>query len=230
MLDLAMHLPAHSHVEQMSAKQEAMNGADWEWWLTDGKEWLGLLVQAKIVNPRNERYTKLNYKSRKAPKPQLAMLIDSARTHSLCPIVLCYNFQTMPNFQWNCCQPRYDPLYGCSVILAPSAHTCAQTKQTSIKQVSRDSWPLFCLVGCHAHGGLSLPARALMRIRAAGGEIGEGLRQSPPRHVREILARRRRAGTEKVLDDDESLATLRARKLGGILILNGSDELDISEL
>src|SRR5262249_22946180 len=102
LLELATSVPQFAIARQISAREEAKIGADWEWWLTDGNDWLGLLVQAKIVNTRNGKYSKFNYRPKGSPKAQLELLMDAANANGLYPIVLCYNFQAAPDFNWNC--------------------------------------------------------------------------------------------------------------------------------
>lgn len=231
MLDLVSRVPQYAVTLQTTARQESLNGADWEWWLTDGKEWLGLLVQAKIVNPRTGRYDKFNYKPRKAPKAQLALLIDAARSRGLYPLVLCYNYQAAPDFQWNCqTYQRRDPLYGCSVLLAPMAHQFAQTRQTSLKQVSAKSLPLMCLIGCRGRGGGALPGRAAAQISAAGdASVTEKLRQSPPSYVLDMLERRAGSDVLEGHPTDQTKQVLEELRLGGILVLKSPPDESIVE-
>lgn len=231
MLDLVTRVPQYAVTIQTTARQEAVNGADWEWWLTDGNEWLGLLVQAKIVNPKTGRYSKFNYKPRKAPKAQLALLIDAARSRGLYPLVLCYNYQATPDFQWNCqTYPRHDPLYGCSVLLAPMAHQFAQTRQTSLKQVSGKSLPLMCLIGCRGLGKGPLPKRAAAQIFAAGGaDVKESLRQSPPSYVLDMLERTEGTDALERGPVESIRQALEERRLGGILVLKSPPDESIVE-
>ena len=35
---------------QFNKREKSFTGADWEWWLTDGRLWFGLLIQAKRLD------------------------------------------------------------------------------------------------------------------------------------------------------------------------------------
>jgi hypothetical protein len=40
---------------QFNKREETFTGADWEWWLTDGRLWYGLLIQAKRLDPKSHK-------------------------------------------------------------------------------------------------------------------------------------------------------------------------------
>jgi hypothetical protein len=53
LLDVQAAHPTEVATFQFNKPEEAITGADWEWWLTDGRKWAGLLIQAKILNPKS---------------------------------------------------------------------------------------------------------------------------------------------------------------------------------
>src|ERR1700733_5228617 len=57
LLDVQTAHPMEVATFQFKKPEEAITGADWEWWLTDGRKWVGLLIQAKILNPKSNLYS-----------------------------------------------------------------------------------------------------------------------------------------------------------------------------
>ncbi|WP_353830091.1 DUF6615 family protein [Mesorhizobium sp.] len=79
-----------------------MTGADWEWWPTDGRQWLGLLIQAKILNPRSNLYSAIKHKV--AGRPQIDILIDQAAHKGIPAFYFFYNHTNLgfSNLSWKC--------------------------------------------------------------------------------------------------------------------------------
>jgi hypothetical protein len=46
---------------QFTKPLENHTGADWEWWLTDGRLWFGLLIQAKRLDPKSHKYQHIKH-------------------------------------------------------------------------------------------------------------------------------------------------------------------------
>ena len=57
LLGVQMAHPTEVATFQFNKPEEAKTGADWEWWLTDGRKWAGLLIQAKILKPKANLYS-----------------------------------------------------------------------------------------------------------------------------------------------------------------------------
>lgn len=73
-----------------SRKQEGCeSGADWLWCIGNPGEWLPILIQAKIVNPRTKQCHYLDYGTHYGKQGQL--LIRYARTHRLLPLYCIYS-------------------------------------------------------------------------------------------------------------------------------------------
>src|SRR5207244_2032207 len=53
--------PQENCAKTYSKHREARTGADWEWWVASGGQWLGLLVQAKRLDPARLEYTHLDH-------------------------------------------------------------------------------------------------------------------------------------------------------------------------
>ena len=80
----------HVYTKQFSRKQEGSeSGADWLWCIGNPGEWLPILIQAKIVNPRTKQCHHLNYGTRHGKQGQL--LVRYARTNRLLPLYCIYS-------------------------------------------------------------------------------------------------------------------------------------------
>jgi hypothetical protein len=65
LLELKDRHPTQVYTKVFTKPQEGLNGADWEWWLTDSKrsEWLGIRIQAKVLDLTTDSFPHLHYKS-----------------------------------------------------------------------------------------------------------------------------------------------------------------------
>ena len=150
---------------------ETVIGADWEWWLTDGHEWLGILVQAKALNIPTQKYRKLNYRPKDSPHRQLEIHIANALHRSLFPLLCFYNYAPQTNFiEWNCGSfDRKDALLGCCVADARVVAPRARRKAIGFQAISSISFPLLCLIGCFGFARPpSFPSRPTLPQRAHG--------------------------------------------------------------
>src|SRR4051794_14290610 len=150
---------------QFYKAQEQFTGADWEWWLTDGKRWLGLLIQAKRLTVDSGKYQGIKHVVGKEEVRQVDLLLEWANDKGLDPLYAFYNYSQAPirKYQWNC--GRHDltlPIFGCTV-----AHAAAVKRQliqggAGLPKMSQISYPMRCLVCCPALADADglLPSRA----------------------------------------------------------------------
>jgi hypothetical protein len=68
LLDLWRLHPSDVIIVQFNKPQEARTGADWLWTLTDGTTWFSMLVQAKRLYQKTERYEKLGHSVGNPPR------------------------------------------------------------------------------------------------------------------------------------------------------------------
>lgn len=211
---------------QFYKPQEKFNGADWEWWLTDGKLWLGLLIQAKRISIDSGKYTGINHKVGAAKIPQVDLLIQWAQPKGLDPLYVFYNYSqaAITKFQWNCGWRNTDTtLFGCTVAHAGAVKARLVQGGAGLPKMSVISYPLRCLTCCPVVSPTlpsSLPGRAagiVRRLRGMGDhvdEIGEavagapGLRDEPPDYVRQLL--------DKAPGDRRSLVEDLRRQVGPV--------------
>ena len=77
-------------VETFTRNEESINGSDWEWWFTGSTgRWLGIRVQAKVINLSSEKYEHIHYKNKK--DYQVNLLINDAKKSGLIPLYCMYS-------------------------------------------------------------------------------------------------------------------------------------------
>ena len=91
-LELKDRHPQDIYCRTFTKPQEGINGADWEWWLTDAKRsaWLGLRVQAKVLHLESNTFAHLHYKSGKTKGYQASKLKRECATEGLIPLYCFY--------------------------------------------------------------------------------------------------------------------------------------------
>src|SRR5690606_6329527 len=87
-LELKDRHPAEISCLTFTKPQEGINGADWEWWLTDTSKskWLGLRVQAKVLHLDSNTFAHLHYKSGKSKTYQATKLKRESAKDGLIPL------------------------------------------------------------------------------------------------------------------------------------------------
>jgi hypothetical protein len=187
LIEVAKRHPWDAIAIPFTPSLEAVIGADWEWWLTDGHEWLGILVQAKSLNISRQKYLKLNYKPKRAISRQLETHVENATRRSVFPLLCFYNYTGHPgSITWNCqTYGRREDVFGCSVADARVVDTLARGRALGLRALSRVSFPLLCLVGCFGFmrppAPPTLPHRAGYLLGALGSMLSEDIRPDPPR-------------------------------------------------
>lgn len=192
LLTLKLKHPYEVFTQTVPKKQEAINGADWEWWLTgpSGK-WLGFRLQAKIIQLRTSAFEHLHYKGNKSPRYQSDLLIQSALNNQprAIPLYCLYSFwsESAISSSWPCGSfPEDVRSFGCSLASAFQVRSLRLRKRArDIQSLLPIMKPWHCLVCCSAFGGNDLPNRAWsywtnqilrdeeMMFREAPGDFGD---------------------------------------------------------
>jgi hypothetical protein len=162
LLGLWRQHPSDVTIVQFNKRQESRTGADWLWALTDGANWLLMLVQAKRLYPQTDRYEQLARQVGAPPRDQIDILLNTANHLRAWPVYFFYNFTTSRPLPilWNCQSfPLTDQLFGCSVAEATAVKSTIASAGDTLSAISRVSFPLHCLVCCPGRGN-SLPTRA----------------------------------------------------------------------
>lgn len=187
LLELRLRHPDEVITHSFSKQQEGAEGADWEWWLTGPSgRWLGLRVQAKVIDVGSLAFPHLHYRQR-AGRHQSELLIQRALTASppripLYCLYCCWPSGT-PRPQWNC--GTFGPTeesYGCSLVSAPQILALRQrgARLGKLSDVAPSMWPWHCLICCQGFSSEDLPKRAHAFWQGAilaedlGEEVEEG--------------------------------------------------------
>lgn len=167
LLALKVKHPYEVITQTIPKHQEAVTGADWEWWLTGNSgKWLGFRLQAKVIKLRSSTYEHLHYRGKKSPLYQSDLLIRSAISHPIrtIPLYCLYTFWSDPAiaFSWPCGSfPDDERSFGCSLASAFAVRRLRLRRKTNdLKSLLPTMNPWHCLVCCEGFGGNDLPNRA----------------------------------------------------------------------
>ena len=159
-------------VEKHTKRREFKSGADWEMWTGRSGAFVGLRVQAKILNDRSLRYESL-YSSRKKIVGQIDKLINSARIapKPMYPLLAFYNYaSTGPTnlSDMRCPRITTTPLLGgWTVASAVSVrHRLLADPSRDLRNLVDLMLPMSCLFCCPAQCAV-LPAGERPSLAAA---------------------------------------------------------------
>lgn len=163
---LEIRLANHPEIQvvKFNKGQEGNNGADWEWWLTGkSNKWLGLRIQAKVINLKNDSYKQLHYKQ------QTDKLIESSEKNECkllplyCLYTMCDLSQYVEKFTCNSYGGMYET-YGCSFVNAFVVKKLKK-KDKCISHLIQDMFPWHCIFCPLVFNTDDLLARALSVIK-----------------------------------------------------------------
>jgi hypothetical protein len=134
-------------ITKFDKHEEGENGADWEWWITGkSKKWLGLRMQAKIINFETKNFKQLHYLNGK----QTDKLIEHSIKDDAIPLYCLYTHGDMrdisDDFKCRTDAGIYET-YGCSIIDAFRVKELNQKDESnnSIKSLFPEIIPWHCL-------------------------------------------------------------------------------------
>ena len=181
--------------------QEGVNGADWEWWFTDGSmtKWLGVRVQAKVLKLSSNRYEHLHYI--KGKTYQATKLKRIAAKDGLVPLYCVFTHWPSGHLPglWPC--RSFGPVmesFGCSMVATKHVDALRRSSHAdNLASVMACAVPWHCLVCCTGYGGSDLPERVWSFLQEGLGikpsrrkpEAAPqiGIRESPPNYVRMVI-------------------------------------------
>lgn len=225
-LELKCRHPNEVKTKTFTKPQEGIHGADWEWWLTDKhqKHWLGLRVQAKILNLRSGRFEHLHY--RKGQTYQITKFKRAAAQDGLVPIYCVY-------VQWEP-DPTQLPLqqfwstrpiesHGCSLISVNQIDKLRkQSEENRLHAVVRGAIPWHCLVcdqDCYAN---NLPHGAWKKLQDRFGIKSTrrkpkdapslGIRDKPPSYVEDIATAGEDANVPENADGTRGIVIIQGQE------------------
>jgi hypothetical protein len=193
LLELKDRNPEEIFVQNFSKPKEGVNGADWEWWITNSSRnlWLGMRVQAKVQHLEKSEFSHLHYRSKSSQVYQLDKLENEAFKDGLVPLYCLYTYGAIPNDVNRCGSFGYEPeAYGCSLISTSHVRRLrGQSEACDLASVTSLASPWHCLVCCSGYARGDLPSRAWAVLKARNlmpSEIEDDvfrIRTAPPRHV-----------------------------------------------
>lgn len=224
-LELKDRHPNEIYSQTFNKRQEGVNGADWEWWLTNSSKslWLGLRVQAKVLHLATDSFPHLHYESGTPKIYQLSKLKNEAARNGLFPL---YCFYTHSNSHKLASAPPcltfpYAPeSYGCALTSVNHVENLQTAgKINDYLSVMSAAVPWHCLVCCTGYSSGDLPKRAQAYLQATfnvdenisqdeGAQLK--LRSRPPQYVLDVLEGR----------ETEDLP----QGVQGVLIITGRDD------
>ncbi|MEW8524845.1 MAG: DUF6615 family protein [Candidatus Thiodiazotropha endolucinida] len=187
-------------VDTFTRHKEAVNGSDWEWWFTgpSGK-WLGMRIQAKVLNLISEKYEHLHHNNKNGQ--QVDLLVSDAKINGLVPLYCMYTNWKPGDYQasWKCI--TFKPSirhYGAAILSPYKVKSLQKTKDNRLASIIDSLRPMHCIFCCTGFSKGDLPSRALGWLKGAGllGEPGNGseeeinnitLKDSPPYYVTQLL-------------------------------------------
>jgi len=184
----------HSELQTIgfNKREEGVNGADWEWWFTDGLgKWIGFRVQAKVLDIDSERFGHLYYRKDKASLAQYDKLISEAAADPLYPCIPLYamylQHATYPEAA--VLRPHTsNKHYGCSVVSAYKVRSAkAARKSNRLRDWQGDIIPWHELV-CHKRGAGSGLVDHINRLATNNFLNGQAVERSfiisePPSYI-----------------------------------------------
>lgn len=160
-------------IKTFTRPQEGKNGSDWQMWFTgpSGK-WLGMRVQAKVLNFASENFEHLHYKNSDNPRFQVELLIDDAERHGLIPLYCLYSNWNTSKYKtsWRCHTHRNSVYHFGTSILSPYIvdQLRKDGKENRLASIIKHIRPMHCIFCCNCFGEGDLPERALRYIKDTG--------------------------------------------------------------
>jgi hypothetical protein len=199
LLEMKDRHPREIYTQIFTKPQEGLNGADWEWWLTDSarRKWLGLRIQAKVLALSQDRFPHLHYK--RGRTYQATKLKKTCHALGLVPLYCLYLHASVP------LRPRFrcgtfalaDETFGCSLYPLHAVETLRKAGANTLVDVQGDCVPWHCLVCCEGYGKGTLPERAWQfvqralrfRYRSPANDNAPqpGPRPFPPQYVHQVI-------------------------------------------
>jgi len=205
LLELQVKHPTEIRTQKFSKQKEALEGADWELWLTSGGSWLGFRVQAKKLDRDSLEYPELGHVVKSSGKRQVDLLIEHAVNSSdkikRIPLYVFYNYWKKNRFNpsWLCGSYSFSyEMLGCGMAYAEHVRNILNGHSNRLKDVSEVMYPLSCLVCCNGYSQDVLPKRARTFVTNAFGRLAQDrfpaeylanmdfLTEKPPTYVSRI--------------------------------------------
>ena len=205
-LELKYRHPSEVYSRTFNKREEGVNGADWEWWLTNSQrnQWLGMRVQAKILYLAKNNFPHLHYSSGNPKISQLTKLRRQAFKDGLVPLYCFFThisstkINTLHNY--SCLSfPNALETYGCALTSLSHIESLQKQGKNDLNSVLSGAMPWHCLVCCNGYTNIDLPTNAwnflknvffdndIKKDNLQDRQNSIGLRIKPPSYVLSIL-------------------------------------------
>lgn len=171
LLTIAVSHPTEVRLHKFTKRVEPSSGADWEWWLTGPSGgWLGLRIQAKVIDLERMNFPYLHYRHKGGTKSQSETLIQAAQRNrpALVPLYCLYcNWHRSAHRPKLPCGFRSTRVtdFGCSIVSAHRVYSLQTGGVDTLNALLPYMLPWHCLTCCHVPTGADLPDRALHVLR-----------------------------------------------------------------
>jgi hypothetical protein len=185
-------------LEKHTRRREARTGADFEWWIGRPGAYLGLRIQAKMLNPSSAKYGAL-LKSGSLPLKQVDTLIkDAEGTRKCYPIYCFYNYWFQAPHRrpkWPCPRPSQSPSsVGWTIASAYALRDRLRSVgSTKLWDLSDLMYPISCILCCDCslagerRQGQSLASAVAGRIHARWADwSAPSVAESAPPYVERL--------------------------------------------
>lgn len=208
-LELKVRHSQHIHSRTFTKHEEGENGADWEWWLTNSTRttWLGLRVQAKVLNFETNKFLHLHYRKDKSKPYQLSKLKRHSTADGMVPLYCLYSHiprSIIPSGMESSLLDYTMETWGCAIASLPHIEKLQKSKELNgWCDVLAGAIPWHHLVCCATATGPDLPSRAWELLQVQFGmpskpgvqagkktvrsRVKPGLRDSAPPHVMAVM-------------------------------------------
>lgn len=213
LLHLKLEHPTQIITREFNKREEGVNGADWEWWFTDGKWWIGFRVQAKIISITSDEFEHLHYQ-KGTSVPQSEKLIIQAENKGGIPRIPLYClFMNTDELDKKKLDGTSEHHFGCSLLSAYQVKALRPGKIKHISKIQSYIYPWHKLV-CVEEGKTVMEHVASFAKNQLNGNkvVSEQdlLVENPPSYVLRII----NANGDN-LDFEESTGSL-----AGVMVVN----------
>ena len=228
---------------QFTRRGERKSGADWEWWFEDSSGvWIGIRIQAKIINLTTQGFHHLHYPiqiEKKLPGHTIAEIIQTSQTEILIassksaektvyPLYCLYCYWDSEDIKVSSSCTGFQlfkHFFGCSII---DAHKVLELNDNGLHQLDEISEflrPLHCLVCCPGNprggngnfvNGINTFLKNILNFPHADKPNYPGfdnlIHDSPPSYVNNVLKFQK-----KHISEGDNIYS-KDESLGGVII------------
>lgn len=177
---------------QLTKGQEAIYGADWEWWVGDPSSgWFHYVVQAKKLELSTASYRSLRHicKDGRSPDTQLERLEQFAKTYDACPIYCFYNGGIEDPAARVTCTERRPKQYGCTIAsLAAVKPAHKKHARKWYENIHRGELvhPWRCIVADHASWSAKVGVEGKHPL-STGADMSHSFQKELPPAIKEMF-------------------------------------------